>query len=83
MVAFFPGLSETDPGANNSDKVRQAVRTALTKMGVDCSEVGQLSGLGGFCQGDSMEYIGLSPASHFSASLLLLVVTGILSYALS
>ncbi|KAL7554731.1 hypothetical protein ACHAWF_018259 [Thalassiosira exigua] len=81
MTAFFPGLSATDIGANNYAKVHTAMQTALSEMpGIDCSQIGRLDGLS-ICPGDSLYDAVGSASSHFSPTLLMLVVS-VFSFAL-
>jgi len=79
MVVGFPSpnLQPTD-----SDRVRQAMQEALSKMeGVDCSQIGSL-GRRGFCPGDIALSGGLNQAPHSLTLLVLFIAFGLLSFTL-
>jgi hypothetical protein len=84
MVAFFPGASESESGANDFMKVHAAISSALAKMnGVDCRDIGRLNGYPGFCPDDAA-YDLMSPAQGPPSTVagVLLAICGIITYAL-
>jgi len=76
MVVGFPSpnLQPTD-----SDRVRQAMQEALSKMeGVDCSQIGSL-GRRGFCPAS---WGGLNQAPHSLTLVVSFIACGLLSFTL-
>lgn len=74
MVASFPG-QDKDGKSNNSALVHRAIKKAIPRMGIDCTQLGSLDGYG-FCSGDAEQ--PLNSASSASLSLgMLLVVAGV------
>lgn len=73
MVKGFPGPDHYK--AADYPKVFRAVQTAVSKMaGVDCKQIGRLSGKG-FCPGDDTSYEGISSASSPDVSTVMAMIS--------
>ena len=77
MVASFPG-QDKDGQSNNSALVHRAIKKAIPRMGIDCTQVGSLDGYG-FCSGDADQPLNSASAASLSLGMLL-VVTGMLLF---
>jgi len=78
MVVSFP-TGFDDANSNDSAKVHRAMKSAVSKMvGMDCSQIGSLGGVG-FCAGDNEDsYDALNSASGSPYSFAALLIAGVL-----
>ena len=78
MVVSFP-TGFDDENSNDSAKVHRAMKSAVSKMvGMDCSQIGSLGGVG-FCAGDNEDsYDALNSASGSPYSFAALLIAGVL-----